>query len=199
MISTPSIPIIYSIYSITNKINSKRYIGFTSKNPPEKRFQEHCKSTNTTISNAIKKHGKENFKFEVILQGWDRDHVLSMETYFIKEYNTFGKSGYNLTMGGEGAIGVNLSIETKYKMSIGKMGLKNPMYGKKPKNYNTKQSDYEVLQKSKTYIIVFPNSEERIIINLSEFCRKNNLMVSHMCNCAKGKRKYHKGFTCRYF
>lgn len=60
----------------------------------------HCKLSKSTISNAIQKYGKDNFKFEIILQGLEMKYILSMETYFIKEFNTLSPNGYNLTTGG---------------------------------------------------------------------------------------------------
>lgn len=106
---------IYSIYCITNLINQKKYIGFTSQEPSS-RWNRHINGSGITISKAIQKYGKDNFKFEVILQGLNRDDVLSMETYFIETMNTLSPNGYNLTTGGEGLI--NPSIETRERMSL---------------------------------------------------------------------------------
>lgn len=130
---------IYSIYLITNLVNNKKYVGFTSQNPPNKRWNCHINGSGITVSNAIQKYDKENFKFEVILQGWDREHVLSMETYFIKEFNTLSPNGYNLTTGGELTI---YSNESKIKMSIARKGVysgkNHPLYGK-PRSDDTKE------------------------------------------------------------
>lgn len=116
MTNTPSTPI-YSIYLITNLINNKKYVGFTSQNPPEKRWSEHVKNKKSILSKAIQKHNKINFTFEVILQGWDIEHMLDMEKYFIKEHNSY-KSGYNCTLGGNGSWGVEVSNETRMKLSL---------------------------------------------------------------------------------
>jgi hypothetical protein len=93
------------------------------------------------------KHGVENFKFDIIYQSMDFEHCLSMETYFIKEYNTFGgKSGYNHTMGGEDRKrsdatiekhrnkmkGKKQSDEHKAKRGLTIRGEKNGMYGRSP-------------------------------------------------------------------
>lgn len=119
MINTPSTSI-YSLYSITNIINSKQYIGFT-KQFPEKRFKQHCKFEKSVISKAIQKYGQENFKFEVILQGLNKDDILYMEIHFINEYNTLSPNGYNLTTGGEH---FEHTDETKLKMSKSALGRK---------------------------------------------------------------------------
>lgn len=118
MKNTPSIHNIYSIYRITNLLNNKQYIGFTSLNPPEKRFLQHCcprKNRNiSAISKSIIKYGQKNFRFEILMQGYDKEYILTTEGYFINEYNTISPIGYNLTHGGEFP---NHSEESKLKMS----------------------------------------------------------------------------------
>ena len=56
------------IYKITNLINGKIYIGYTTKTA-ERRFSEHwCdrKSINCIFHRALNKYGKNNFKVETI-------------------------------------------------------------------------------------------------------------------------------------
>ena len=57
-----------SVYTITNLINDHKYVGKTERKP-EERWKEHIYLSKydpekMTISTAINKHGKENFKFE---------------------------------------------------------------------------------------------------------------------------------------
>lgn len=102
---------IYSIYLITNLINNKKYIGYTS-NKLGHRFNDHSKTTKpkyqdrSVISLAIEKHGKENFSCDIILQSNDYEYCRLIETNFIKEYNslttTQGGWGYNIDLGGRG-------------------------------------------------------------------------------------------------
>jgi group I intron endonuclease len=125
--------IIYSIYKVVNQINGKVYIGFTSKKSPKTRWTSHLsqinnpKYCNNLLYKAIRKYGKDFFNFEVIYQSIDCNHTLNvMEPYFIKEYDSFGKFGYNLTKGGEGTFG--------YKRNPWNKGLKDvysPEYRKK--------------------------------------------------------------------
>jgi group I intron endonuclease len=142
---------IYSIYRFTNLINNKMYIGFTSYTP-EERYKLHISACNDSrnverkqhIHCAVNKHGIENFKFDIIYQSKDFEHCLSMETHFIKEYNTFGgMTGYNHTMGGEDRkrseatiekhrnkmVGRKQSDEHKAKKGLAIRGEKNGMYG----------------------------------------------------------------------
>lgn len=97
------------IYKITNKINNKNYIG-KSKNI-EQRWQYHIqrkemsKEYDKALYRAFRKYGVENFTFEIIeiIQNYeDTDLVNQREKYWIQYYNSFGSTGYNETLGGDG-------------------------------------------------------------------------------------------------
>lgn len=128
---------IYSIYKITNLVNYKIYIGFTGRKI-QYRLTSHIRTANkgstTMLSNAIRKHNKENFQIECLYQSHDRDHTLNkMEPYFINEYNTFLGEGYNLTSGGDGGpsrcghnhpqFGIPRSEKIKKRISEGRTGI----------------------------------------------------------------------------
>ena len=89
------------IYIIKNHINSKCYVGLTTRNITI-RFKEHLKllesSRNQLIHKAIKKYGKENFYIE-LLEECDENIMSEREQYYISFYDTI-MSGYNLTNGG---------------------------------------------------------------------------------------------------
>ena len=102
------------IYSITNKVNGKQYIGKTSKFNPYDRWKEHINNAklkeNTVgyssihtmpIVRAINKYGSDNFKFRVLEECSD-DNVDEREKHYIAEYNTCDGEGYNCTYGGDG-------------------------------------------------------------------------------------------------
>ena len=94
------------IYKITNILNDKKYVGKTEKDL-ESRWKQHLYKATTdgpmVISQAIRKHGKENFKFEVIEECLSED-VNKKESYWIGKLDTF-ENGYNSTLGGDGAVG----------------------------------------------------------------------------------------------
>ena len=55
------------IYLITNKINGKQYVGQSGN--INRRFLEHSykgKESRIPLDVAIKKYGKDNFKFEIL-------------------------------------------------------------------------------------------------------------------------------------
>jgi len=115
--------IIYSIYKFVNQLNGKCYVGFTGNiNQRLYNHKAYSKIKDNAFYRAIKKYGWESFDFTIIYQSKDREHCLRvMEPHFIKEYNSYGHTGYNTTLGGEGNSGI-VSDKTKFKMSESKKG-----------------------------------------------------------------------------
>lgn len=142
----------YIIYKITNKINQKAYIGFTSKTLKE-RWRRHCINAKygrkSFLYNALRKYGKDAFDLEILYQTYNLEEARdSAENKFITLYETMiPEKGYNMTRGGEGTIGHKHSaesiskmsnshkgkkhtLETKRKLSDQRKGAGNPNYGK---------------------------------------------------------------------
>lgn len=187
------------IYRITNLINGKIYIGFTSRKPYV-RFIEHrdeAKSPRMPISRAINKYGKENFLFDVIYCSEDIKYCLEvMEPYFIAHYDTY-KNGYNAHLGGINNIGFKMPKEAIEKIRIANTGRK------------MKQSAKDAI--SKQWLVIFPDGKEEVIFNLVPFCEKYKLEQDNMYSVARtnayleGKsnkkptqlRHSHRGFICK--
>ena len=116
------------IYKATNKINGKSYIGQTIETLNERKAKHiSCaclKKDNIYFHNTIKKHGKENFIWEVLTECNSLKELNKTEIEMIEKYNTF-ESGYNLTKGGEGQIGFKHSEGAKKKMSKSSKGFKH--------------------------------------------------------------------------
>jgi group I intron endonuclease len=126
----------YYIYKLTNTVNGKGYIGFTSKSP-EKRWDLHRekarKKVNFYLYDAINKYGWETFKKEVLYCSKDGQHTLNeMESLFIREHNTFymNEQGYNMTLGGGGMLGHKASKESIQRRSKRMQGSGNTFYGR---------------------------------------------------------------------
>lgn len=132
------------IYTITNKINGKFYLGKTnnflyrmSKHKYTLRNKIHI---NEHLQRAWDKYGEDNFIFEV-LEEYDVEHLISMEHYWcnlldafnynraynIRPTHPFGK-GTNSTEMREkvkkALTGKKLSEEHKLKLSLAKKGKK---------------------------------------------------------------------------
>lgn len=95
------------IYRITNIKNGKKYIGQTIRKP-EIRFREHVHSSTKddpgcrALALAIKAHGADSFKLEVIME-IDASKLDVEEERLIKEEKTLStEHGYNILTGGRG-------------------------------------------------------------------------------------------------
>lgn len=98
---------IYSIYTATNIITNKVYVGFTSNFKRRVRNHKSLYLHKTTkLYTSIRKHGWECFQWKEIYNSTDKNHCLnSMEQYFIEFYDSIN-SGYNMNEGGSGVLGV---------------------------------------------------------------------------------------------
>lgn len=115
----------YIIYLLTNKVNSKVYIGVT--NNYTKRMREHRGTYNNyLISKAIKKHGWNNFNSQILLETEDAEFAYEVaESSFIQQYQSNNpEKGYNLTEGGQGTLGFSPTLETRQRMREKKLGKK---------------------------------------------------------------------------
>lgn len=124
----------FAVYQITNSINGKRYIGYTSSSLNQ-RWSEHIKRARlnkkkTHFQNAILKHGSEVFVREVLfiedsLAGAKETEVLTILDRCPE---------YNSTLGGDGTTGHFVSEETRELIRQNtpvKSGSNHPMYGRK--------------------------------------------------------------------
>lgn len=103
-----------SVYKITNKLDGTAYVGQTTKTL-EQRFKAHCLPSERgcpKMWNAIHKHGKDNFKIELLWSdpGCSQADLDAKEIAFIESEGTLHPGGYNLTKGG---LGGRHSDETK--------------------------------------------------------------------------------------
>lgn len=153
----------WCVYIHTNQINHKVYIGITSQNP-EKRWGKNgnrYKKNQPVFYNAIQKYGWNNFRHIIFAENLSKDEAMNMEIRLIALYksnchrHTNPEYGYNMTDGGEGAVGTIRSEETKEKLSrIAKKQMEDPLMiellrqkklglynGNKNPHYGKKHSD----------------------------------------------------------
>lgn len=115
------------IYRITNSVNDKVYYGQTTQDPPTDRWKSHQKDVRTNskrgclaVHNAMKLHGVDNFKFEVLVSCETQEELDGKETEMISIHNSIAPNGYNLKHGGHG--GGKHGEQTKLKMKISHTG-----------------------------------------------------------------------------
>ena len=95
-----------TIYSFTNKINGKKYIGSTIIEP-NKRYAQHIYNAthenvhqyNYPLYQAIRKYGIQNIIFEIIEQiDCSEEELREKEKEYIINLNTLTPNGYNQTL-----------------------------------------------------------------------------------------------------
>ena len=116
------------IYITTNLVDGKKYIGQHAYSE----FNENYKGSGIYLQKAIKKHGKENFKAEILEWCYSQKELDEREIYWIDFYQAVESDEfYNLAEGGDGCKkGSKLSEETKKRISESHQGEKHNMYGK---------------------------------------------------------------------
>lgn len=113
------------------------YIGQTSKTF-SRRKKQHLSAAKRNCGlyfhRALYQYGENNFKWKVLEDNVTIKDARILEQIYIDLFDTYN-NGYNLTLGGEGALSVPKSEETKEKIRAtikkngGNKGAKNPMYG----------------------------------------------------------------------
>jgi hypothetical protein len=119
------------IYKITNMVTNKIYIGKTKKYYQNSPFGYKCRLQNHFVSalsnskkndcpklyNSIRKHGKNNFKIELLCE-CSLETLNDNEIKYIALYDsTNEKKGYNISLGGGGRCVVDVSEEIREKIS----------------------------------------------------------------------------------
>jgi len=89
------------IYIIKNNNNNKCYIGQTIYKRVEKRWSAEKNNPHGLLKPAFKKHGIENFSFEVLHKDIPNEKLNDIEILEIKQRNTIAPNGYNLQTGGQ--------------------------------------------------------------------------------------------------
>ena len=151
----------YKLYLHINKIDGKRYYGITSEKNPNRRWRNgKGYPNNRYFTNAIEKHGWENFEHIILFENLTESEAHALEIEHIAKYKTKNREfGYNLTDGGESANGLKHTEETKKKMSESRKGENHPLYGKHHTE-ETKKKISESLKGNKNPNYGKPLSEE---------------------------------------
>lgn len=206
------------IYKITCKTNGKIYIGQTTESL-EKRWKRHTwtctkKRNAMAITNAIKKHGQENFTIEKIDTAISLDELNEKEIYYISLFNSISPNGYNLSTGGGH---YKMSEETKLKISLKSKGrkaspetiqkLRESHLGyvvkeetkkklsdiNKLKTIDKKVREAASIKNSKCYILEKDNILFAIR-NMKRFASDNGHDKSCLCELVNGKKEKFKKF-----
>ena len=126
------------VYCATNKVNGKKYIGVTSK-ALVGRMRNHRNSAHSksffAFHCAIRKYGFEAFSWEILKENIDFAEAVLLEKEYILSFRAFigfsDCTGYNMTLGGDGVLGLKWTPEQIQKLSDSHKGKPGFWSGKK--------------------------------------------------------------------
>ena len=117
------------VYKITNTKNGKAYVGIAVAHPtrPNRRWNSHVhdakRGVDYPLYRAIRKYGKGAFERESLFYCGSWEDAEKAENKMIKYYRTHvSEGGYNVTWGGQGCVGRQVSDDTRQKMREAKLG-----------------------------------------------------------------------------
>jgi hypothetical protein len=130
------------------------------------------------IHRALRKYGKENFKFEV-LKECDWISSKDLECFFIRVFCSFSRNlGYNRTLGGEGN---SMLPEDQYKCGLGRIGkhlteAHKRAISKGNKGHHRKLTNETKEKLRKSLLLFYKNNPN---LNMDYSSGKNGLLMDH--------------------
>ncbi len=179
------------VYQILCIPTAKIYVG-SSLNISERWWEHRWDLRRGThhsryLQRAWDKYGEEAFVFSILEYVDDPDLLMEREQVWMDTTRCYERNyGYNLSRQVGTTRGVQLSKETRAKMSAARKG--------KPKSPIHVANQAASL--AEKWLLISPSGEEVTIINLNAFCRQMNLSATALSEVAKGNRKSHKGWRC---
>ena len=200
------------IYKIINKKNNKIYIGKTEFSI-EKRWKEHLRDSKKNLDRplyrAMNKYGIEHFHVETV-EECSVEVSEERESFWIKEYNSFGKDGYNATTGGDGKPYVHRELilllwlgNMDLKMIASISGFSEYTVSKVLKGYGVTTKEFYMRSNPNLKpVAMYSLKGEHIkdFKSISDACRAVNSdpRHSHIGNVCEGKRKTAHGYKWKY-
>ncbi len=137
--------------------SGKKYYGFTVDLEDRKRTHKcHANAgTKNKFYNAIRKYGWDSIKWEIIEEHKAeskkdlKDILAEREIFWISESNSY-KKGYNMTIGGDGVLGLSWSKSSRDKLSKTQEG--RTLSENHRKNIGLGGLDHEVSEETKNKI-----------------------------------------------
>lgn len=212
----------YIVYLHTNKINGKKYVGQTKRQPSKRWCNGKGYIKNAHFYRAILEYGWENFEHKILKTNLTAEEADYWERYYIQKFASSSYlNGYNIELGGNSSKVI--TEETKRKMSenhYDSKGKNNPMYGKKHSYLAI--SKMSAIKKGKYMGENNPNygnhklagighpraravcqySKDGVFIKQWEYAKlasqQLNCNYSNIIECCKGKRKSCGGYIWKY-
>jgi len=191
------------IYTITNKVNNKIYVGsatYSTKSRLTKHLSDLRKNKhpNNYLQKSFNKYKEENFLFEH-LESHSSEYCLSMEQYWMNLLEaTNREKGYNICPLAGNSFGYKHTTETKKILSIKGKGRTAWNKGKKDwlsKNEIINQSILKgkpTLQYNLNGELVAEWRSSRHAARTLGYCQ------AAINKCCKGKQSLHKNFIWKF-
>lgn len=117
------------IYAAYNSFTDKYYVGKTVKSLCKRRWEHEwlaSRNSPTAFHRALRKYGFHVFWWVVLSENEkSKSSQNYLEKYFIRAFHArTTQSGYNMTEGGDGGLGMKPSLETLQKRSLAMKGRK---------------------------------------------------------------------------
>lgn len=177
--------IIRGVYTITNKVNGKMYLGstvlsFKCRWGNHKNALKHNRHSNDHLQSAVNLYGIENFEFEV-LQECEPEFCLSFEQYWRNMLRTHEREfGYDICYVAGNTLGYKHTAEVK--------AIKASLRG---------ADHYRA-------VIVLQFTKEGEFIKewpyMGAAAKELNISVGNICNCCRNRSGYRfvGGFVWKY-
>lgn len=175
----------YIVYKHTSPSN-KIYIGITKRGIHKRAENGNGYKRNKYFFNAIQKYGWDNFEHKILIHGLSIEQANKWEIKLISHFKSNNKKyGYNIANGGFGGsrpIGSKLTEGHKLKISLSRIGEKNPMWNKPTHN-------------SKRVLNIEENKVFRSVNQASLYYNISHQNIHKVCN---GERKTCGGYHWKF-
>ncbi len=94
------------VYLAVNRVNGKAYVGQTISTPRERMWRHIFNKPVSPFQHALRKYGAENFDACVLEQCTSKAELDEREKHWISHLGCRVPVGYNLALGGGGALGI---------------------------------------------------------------------------------------------
>jgi hypothetical protein len=149
----------HTIYKITNKVNSKIYVGYHSTND----LNDDYFGSGVALKRAIEKYGKDSF-FKEILYVYDNEKLaLEKEKEIVNENFVSSDLNYNLTVGGGKPPSAKEWWNEEYSKALSQKMMNNQFKKGKKESEETKKRKKIAFANSDTHAIHTKNKSRETI------------------------------------
>ena len=189
----------YCIYVHVNKINNKRYVEMTCKQPEQRWGINGCKyKSSPHFYSAIQKYGWDGFEHVVLIEGLTKTEACILEKRFIKKWKTQNREyGYNISDGGDQGHAL--------------FGADNPNFGKgrspeyckhisesHMRHYVSDATKSKIRENNKASRSILCIETGTKFVSLSEAAKNTGVSVSAICRVLHGGRHTAANFHWAY-